>query len=611
MAGEWQTLTVEEIKAPGDRTIAIGPFGSRMKADTYVAAGVPVIRGTNISDTRALVGDFVFVSDQTADELRACNVFPDDLVFPHRGAIGQVAIVPNGSASRYMLSTSLMKLTCDAQRVDPLFMFYFFRSPLGRHALLEHSSTVGTPGIGQPLTSLRSIRVPVPPLPEQRAIAHILGTLDDKIELNRRMSETLEAMARALFKSWFVDFDPVRAKMDGRWRRGTPLHSPLPAGEGSGVRAAPPDRAAVTASLPADLRDFARELRRRTTDAEALLWRLLRNRLMAGAKFRRQHPLPPYVLDFYCHDAGLAVELDGGQHNEAAGRRHDARRDAFLAQKGIRVLRFWNHEVLNQTEAVLEAIYAAIEQAPSRVEPSPPAPLPEGEGSFHLPAHLYDIFPDRLVDSELGEIPEGWEIMPIGELAEVVGGSTPKTERPEYWEGGTHHWVTPKDLSVLSMPVLLDTERKITDAGLAQISSGLLPKGTILLSSRAPIGYLAVAEVPVAVNQGFIAMKPRRSTSNLFLLRWASAAHDEIVSHANGSTFLEISKANFRPIRTVAPGGSVMEAFDRLSRPMYRKVVEHERESRTLAALRDTLLPKLISGELRVPDAERLVESKQ
>ena len=293
----------------------------------------------------------------------------------------------------------------------------------------------------------------VPPLPEQRAIAHILGTLDDKIELNRRMSETLEAMARALFKSWFVDFDPVRAKTEGRWQRGQ--------------------------SLPG------------------------------------------------------------------------------------------------------------------------------------LPAHLYDIFPDRLVDSELGEIPEGWEIMPIGELAEVVGGSTPKTERPEYWEGGTHHWVTPKDLSVLSMPVLLDTERKITDAGLAQISSGLLPKGTILLSSRAPIGYLAVAEVPVAVNQGFIAMKPRRSTSNLFLLRWASAAHDEIVSHANGSTFLEISKANFRPIRTVAPGGSAMEAFDRLSRPMYRKVVEHERESRTLAALRDTLLPKLISGELRVPDAERLVESKQ
>src|SRR5581483_464899 len=216
MAREWPTLTVDEIKAPSERSIAIGPFGSRMKADAYVPAGVPVIRGTNISDTRALVGDFVFVSDQTADELYGCNVRAGDLVFPHRGAIGQVAIVPTDSFERYMLSSSLMKLSCDRQLVEPQFIFYFFRSSLGRYALLQHASTVGTPGIGQPLASLRSIRIPIPSLPEQRAIAHILGTLDDKIELNRRMNETLEAMARALFKSWFVDFDPVRAKAEGR-----------------------------------------------------------------------------------------------------------------------------------------------------------------------------------------------------------------------------------------------------------------------------------------------------------------------------------------------------------------------------------------------------------
>jgi type I restriction enzyme S subunit len=160
------------------------------------------------------------------------------------------------------------------------------------------------------------------------------------------------------------------------------------------------------------------------------------------------------------------------------------------------------------------------------------------------------------------------------------------------------------------MPVLLDTERKITDAGLAQISSGLLPEGTVLLSSRAPIGYLAIAEIPVAVNQGFIAMKPRRDMSNLFLLRWARSAHEDIVSQANGSTFLEISKSSFRAIRTVAPAASVMDAFDRISRSMYRKVVEHERESRTLAVLRDTLLPKLISGELRVKDAEKFLKER-
>ena len=118
MAGEWRTCTVDQIKAHDDRAIAIGPFGSRMKADRYVADGVPVIRGNNISDTRTLVGDLVFVSDETADELRSCNVFPGDLVFPHRGAIGQVGIVPCDQMSRYMLSTSLMKLTCNQDLVD-------------------------------------------------------------------------------------------------------------------------------------------------------------------------------------------------------------------------------------------------------------------------------------------------------------------------------------------------------------------------------------------------------------------------------------------------------------------------------------------------------------
>ena len=91
------------------------------------------------------------------------------------------------------------------------------------------------------------------------------------------------------------------------------------------------------------------------------------------------------------------------------------------------------------------------------------------------------------------------------------------------------------------------------------------------------------------------------------MLRWASAAHDEIESRANGSTFLEISKASFRPIRVAAPTGPVMEAFDRKSRPLYGKVVEQERETRTLAGLRDTLLSKLISGELRVEDPERFL----
>jgi type I restriction enzyme S subunit len=157
--------------------------------------------------------------------------------------------------------------------------------------------------------------------------------------------------------------------------------------------------------------------------------------------------------------------------------------------------------------------------------------------------------------------------------------------------------------------VLIDTERRITDAGLAQISSGLLPAGTVLLSSRAPIGYLSVAEIPVAINQGFIAMKPKKPVSSLFLLLWTSFAHEDILGRANGSTFPEISKANFRPIPVARPSDPVLDAFRLLAQPMYRSLVGNERQSRTLAALRDTLLPMLISGELRVKDVETVVGS--
>lgn len=109
----------------------------------------------------------------------------------------------------------------------------------------------------------------------------------------------------------------------------------------------------------------------------------------------------------------------------------------------------------------------------------------------------------------------------------------------------------------------------------------------------------------MAINQGFIAMVTNGRTSNLFLLLWTSVAHEDIVSRANGSTFLEISKANFRSIPVVTPSARVMESFDRLARPIYERIVEFERQSRILAELRDSLLPKLISGELRVAIGQR------
>lgn len=212
----WTWRTIDELKAPIDGAIAIGPFGSRMKSDCYVKSGVPVIRGTNLGDTQAFVGDWVFIDPALADRMGSAVVVSGDLVFPHRGSIGQVGIVPPDGPERFVLSSSLMKLTCDRLVADPDFLFYYFRSSAGRHELLKNASTVGTPGIGQPLTSLRAIKVHLPPIAQQTAIGCILGSLDQKIEFNRRHSQTLEATARAFFKDWFVDFGPVLAKAERR-----------------------------------------------------------------------------------------------------------------------------------------------------------------------------------------------------------------------------------------------------------------------------------------------------------------------------------------------------------------------------------------------------------
>lgn len=207
MGSNWTKVTIESIQANQKGAIAIGPFGSRLKSDNYVDSGIPVIRGTNLTDGATFTGKFVYISQEKADSLGSSNVYQHDLVFPHRGSIGEVGIITDNK--RYILSSSLMKLTVDVSQVNPKYLYYFFRSSAGRHELLKNSSQVGTPGIGQPLTSLKSIEFEKPSLEEQDKIVKILSELDNKITLNRQINQTLEQMAKALFRSWFVDFDPV------------------------------------------------------------------------------------------------------------------------------------------------------------------------------------------------------------------------------------------------------------------------------------------------------------------------------------------------------------------------------------------------------------------
>ena len=135
-----------------------------------------------------------------------------------------------------------------------------------------------------------------------------------------------------------------------------------------------------------DLLNFARQMRANDTDAEKRLWRILRNRKLGGFKFRRQVPVGRYIVDFYCHEGKVVVEADGGQHSEPAAVKYDGDRTAYLARQGIRVMRFWDHDVLKHTDAVREQIHRELtERSPHADEataiPPHPSPLPQGEGA--------------------------------------------------------------------------------------------------------------------------------------------------------------------------------------------------------------------------------------
>jgi len=373
-------------------------------------------------------------------EIHRFSLAVGDLIFARRSLTAEGA----GKCSVVLelqdvttFESSIIRARPDKRRAHSLFFYYFFSSSAGAHQLDTIRRQVAVAGITG--SDLSQLLVPAPTISEQEAIASVLGALDDKIELNRRMNETLEATARAIFKDCFIDFGPTRAEMEGR---------------------------------------------------------------------------APYL-------------------------------------------------------------------APD----------------------IWSLFPNRL---DADGKPEGWISSTIGQEAEVVGGSTPSTKDAAFW-GGDISWATPKDLSSLSTPVLLSTERQITAAGLSQIGSGLLPVGTVLLSSRAPIGYMAIAEVPVAVNQGFIAMICKKRLSNVFVWLWTQANMKTVHQNANGSTFQEISKANFRPIEVTVPPPELLRVFDDTIKLLFDRIVSNEKEIRTLSTTRDFLLPKLMSGEVRVDDAASFV----
>ena len=402
-----------------------------MKADTYTQTGVPVVRGNNLTGRPGFFGDLVFVSEATASRFVRCLAKPGDLVFPHRGAIGEVGLVVKQGFDHWMLSTSMMKLRPDPKKLNSSFAFYFFRSPLGRHQLLKNASQVGTPGIGQPLASLRACELALPPLDDQLTIAGVLGPLDDKIEQNRRTARALERLARAIFRAWFVGFEPVKAKIGG------------------------------ATSFPS------------------------------------------------------------------------------------------------------------------------------------MPQAVFDALPTRFVDSEIGPVPEGWEVKTISESILLTMGQSPPSEF--YNESGEglpfHQGVTDYGFRFPTHRVYCTTGGRIAE-----------PED-VLLSVRAPVGRINVADRRLVLGRGLAGLR-HRSDRQSFLRQQICHVFAEEDAIGDGTIYKAVTKRFLEQMPLLSPSKQAQEAFENLARPLDDLIAMCEGESRKLAEIRDLLLPRLLSGQARVEVAD-------
>ena len=450
----WRDVTVEELKAPTENALATGPFGSSISSRYFQDNGVPVIRGSNLSeDIGTRINDYglVFISEEKAAEFKRSIVRKGDLVFTCWGTINQVGLIDKRAKySEYVISNKQMKFTPDPKKADSLFLYYLFSGPQMQNLIKNCGIGSSVPGFN--LGQLRTIRLTLPEPDEQRAIAHILGTLDDKIELNRRMNETLEAMARTIFKSWFVDFDPVRAKVEG-------------------------------------------------------------------------------------HDPGL-------------------------------------------------------------------------------PKHIADLFPNRFEDSELGEIPAGWKVKTISDVAERVGmgpfGSSIKVET-----------FIPEGVPIISGQhlngfMLEDNKFNFISVEHAErLSNSNVQRGDVVFTHAGNIGQAAYIpecsryeRYVISQRQFFMRCDRSQVTPSFIAIYFNSPeGQHQLLANTSSSGVPSIARpvTYLRTIKLVIPPKSILNAFEKLTAPILLRFRRNFDESDTLSALRDKLLPKLISGELRVKDAERFI----
>jgi type I restriction enzyme S subunit len=437
----WDVVSLKSVTLKiGSGSTPRGGASSYLKERSEYA----LVRSQNIFDSHFSKEGLAFISDSQASEMEGVHLQSGDVLLNITGdgvTFARAAIVPDE-----ILPACVNQHVSIIRPNTEVLCNGYLLGYLVHPTVKSYIESFNSGGSRRAITkgAIESFRIPLPPLGEQKAIAHILGTLDDKIELNRKTNETLEAMAKALFKSWFVDFDPVRAKAEGR---------------------------------------------------------------------------------------------------------------------------------------------------------------PTG-----LPDEISDLFPDSFEDSELGEIPSGWQCCSFTKLIDVISGGTPKTSIDEYWNGSIP-WFSVVDAPPGSGCWAIQTEKRITPEGLANCSSKLLPTGTTIISARGTVGKVCLAGRDMAMNQSCYGLRSKAENGEFFCFYLTKSLVEILEARAHGSVFSTITRDTLDGVATISPSLEAIQSFDRSTGALLGKIKANLEENRILGNQRDALLPKLISGELRIPDAESLVSN--
>lgn len=263
-------------------------------------------------------------------------------------------------------------------------------------------------------------------------------------------------------------------------------------------------------------------------------------------------------------------------------------------------------ESLHESSVALEAIARAIFKS-WFIDFDPVRAKAKGRVPNGMDAATAALFPSEFQDSELGDIPTGWRVDGFGSSVIITSGGTPKTSMSDYW-GGDIPWFSIVDAPSSSDVFVIDTEKRITSQGLANCAARLLPVGATIISARGTVGKLAITGVPMAINQSCYALLPK-SFGDYGTFFQTGCLVDTLQHRAHGAVFSTITRDTLSSVRIVTPPKPVAQSYEETVSPLMSALLNNRSMSKTLGDLRDALLPRLISGKLRVVDAEKLVEA--